>query len=61
MNGIQNNTGGGGTMMNGYGMMGWGSGYWNIFTFLYLILVVGLIILVYLWIIKMLQENKKKR
>ena len=60
MSGIQNNTGGE-TMMNGYGMMGWGSGYWNIFTFLYLILVIGLIILVYLWIIKMLQENKKKR
>ncbi len=68
MNGMMNlggtTTTGGRTMMHGlnnYGMMGWGSGYWNIFTFLYLLLIIGLVILVYLWIIKLLQENRKKR
>ncbi|MBI3033626.1 hypothetical protein HYY72_00510 [Candidatus Woesearchaeota archaeon] len=40
----------------GYGMMGnygYGFGYWNFLNVLYVILLVGLIILVYLWIIKL--------
>jgi len=45
----------------GYGMMGnygYGFGYWNFVNILYIILLIGLIILVYLWIIKLWKKNK---
>jgi len=52
---------GGNTMMGtGYGMMGLSGGYWNFFSILYIILVVGLVILVYLWIYKLWKNIKKK-
>jgi len=44
----------------GYGMMGTSYGYWGLLNLLYLVLVVGLIILVYLWIIKLWKEIYKK-
>ena len=53
----------GGNMM-GYGMMGnlgYGVGYWNFVNVLYLILLIGLIILVYFWIINLFRDSKKKR
>ena len=40
----------GGNMMGNYG---YGFGYWNFLNFLYLILIIGLIILVYLGIVKL--------
>jgi len=46
----------------GYGMMGSGYGYWGLLNFLSFVLVIGLIILVYLWIIKLWKQiNKKER
>lgn len=45
----------------GYGMMGSGYGYWGLLNFLSLVLVIGLIILVYLWIIKLWKEIKKTK
>ena len=42
----------------GYGMMS-GYGYWGFLNFLSLVLVIGLIILVYLWIIKLWKEIRK--
>ena len=47
----------------GYGMMGsgYGLGYWGFVNFLYLVLAIGLIILVYLWIIKLWKEVKKSK
>lgn len=50
-------------MMSG-GMMGnWGYGfdYWSFLNILYIILVIGLIILVYLWIIKLWKDYGKKK
>lgn len=44
----------------GYGMMGGSSGYWGFLNFLSLVLVIGLIILVYLWIAKLWKEVFKK-
>ena len=45
----------------GYGMMGnIGYGYWGFLNFLSLVLVIGLIILVYLWIIKLWRDVYKK-
>ncbi len=47
----------------GYGMMGnYGFGYWNFINILYTILLIGLIILVYFWIIKLWRDfyDKKK-
>lgn len=44
----------------GYGMMGSGYGYWGLLNFLYLVLVIGLVILVYLWIIKLWKQISKK-
>ena len=47
----------------GYGMMGnygYGLGYWNLINFLSLVLVIGLIILVYLWIMKLWKDVFKK-
>ena len=45
----------------GYGMMGnYGYGYWSFLNFLSLVLVIGLIILIYLWIIKLWKEVYKK-
>lgn len=57
------NYGGTGNMMYniGYGMMGSGFGYWGFLNFLSLVLVIGLIILVYLWIIKLWRELPKKK
>ena len=55
--------GGMGNMMGynlGYGMMGSGYGYWGLLNFLSLVLVVGIIILVYLWIIKLWKQVAKK-
>ncbi|MBI2107138.1 hypothetical protein HYT57_04075 [Candidatus Woesearchaeota archaeon] len=51
----------GGNMMS-YGMMG-NYGYWNFLSILYTALVIGLVILVYLWIIKIWKsmEGKKRR
>lgn len=55
-----------GGMMNmmggnfGYGMMGQSYGYWGFLNFLSLVLVIGLIILVYLWIAKLWKEVFKK-
>lgn len=42
-----------------YGMMG-GYGYWGLLNFLSLVLVIGLIILVYLWIVKLWKQISKK-
>ena len=42
----------------GYGMMGYG--YWSFGSFLAIILGIGLVILVYLWIIKLWREISKK-
>ena len=55
-----------GSGVMGYGMMGnygYGFGYWNFVNVLYAILLIGLIILVYLWIIKLWKtmENKKDK
>ena len=51
----------GGGMM-GYGMMGnYGYGYWNFINVLYIILLIGLIILVYLWVIKLWKNIPKKK
>ena len=44
----------------GYGMMGSGYGYWVLLNFLSLVLIIGLIILVYLWIIKLWKQISKK-
>ena len=59
---------GGRNMMNSGGMTdmmggwGYGFGYWSVFSILYLILLVGLIILVYLWIVRLWKNvNKKNR
>ncbi len=59
----------GGSMMNmmmgnnmmGSGMMGnlgYGFGYWNFLNVLYVLLLIGLVILVYLWIIKLWRNMK---
>ena len=47
----------------GYGMMGsgYGLGYWNFINFLSIVLLLGLIVLVYLWIIKLWKEIKKTK
>ncbi|MBI2649969.1 hypothetical protein HYX04_01505 [Candidatus Woesearchaeota archaeon] len=46
---------------SGYGMMGnYSYGYWGFLNFLSLVLVIGLIILVYLWIMKLWKEVFKK-
>ncbi|MDP4039769.1 MAG: hypothetical protein Q8P57_04280 [Candidatus Pacearchaeota archaeon] len=56
----------GGGMMNmmmGSGMMGnlgYGFGYWNFINILYIILLIGLIILVYLWILKLWKNMQNK-
>lgn len=53
-----------GTNAIGSGMMGnlgYNVGYWNFVNVLYLILLIGLIILVYFWIIKLFRDSKKKR
>jgi len=54
----------GGNMIGLGGMMGnlgYGVGYWNFVNVLYVILLIGLIILVYFWIIKLFRGSKKKR
>ena len=49
-------------MMQGMtGNLGYGFGYWNFVNVLYVILLIGLIILVYFWIIKLFRGSKKKR
>src|SRR3989338_11248510 len=51
-----------GSSMMGYGMMGnYGFGYWGFLNFLSIVLVIGLIILVYLWIIKLWKDLPKKK
>ncbi|MBI2653705.1 hypothetical protein HYX02_02730 [Candidatus Woesearchaeota archaeon] len=48
--------------MMGYGMMGnLGYGYWSFLNFFTTLLVVGLVILVYLWVIKLWREVFGKR
>ena len=42
-----------GMMGSNYGMMGYGFGYWNFLNVLYVLLIIGLIVLVYLGIIKL--------
>ena len=44
----------------GYGMMGQSYGYWSFINVLSLVLLIGLIILVYLWIAKLWKEVYKK-
>jgi len=44
--------------MMGIGMMGYGYQIFNVFSALYLILLIGLIILIYVWIIKLWKEMK---
>ena len=65
MGGGMMNMAGSGMMGNlGYGMMGnlgYGAGYWSFVNILYLILLIGLIILVYLWIVKLLQNIQHKK
>ena len=60
-----NMMGSGSLNMMGSGMMGnwwYGFGYWNFINGLYVVLLIGLIILVYLWIIKLWRDfyGKKK-
>ncbi len=53
----------GGNMM-GYGMMGnygYGFGYWNFLNVLYVLLLIGLIILVFLGIIKIWKDLSRKK
>ena len=46
----------------GYGMMGgYGFGYSGFVSFLYLVLLIGLIVLVYLWVIKLWKEIQKQK
>src|SRR3989338_7951541 len=45
-------------MMGNYG---YGLGYWSFINILYIILLIGLIILVYLWIAKLLKNTKNKK
>ena len=50
---------GGYGMMSGYGMMGnWGFGLFNV---IYVILLIGITILVYVWIIKLLKSMGGKK
>ena len=42
-----------GMMGSNYGMMGYGYGYWNFLNVLYVLLLIGLIVLVYLGIVKL--------
>ena len=49
-----------GSNMMGYGMIG-NYGYWNLINILYVILLIGLIVLVYLWIIKLWKSMKGKK
>ena len=50
-----------GMMQGMMGNLGYGAGYWNLINILYIILLIGLIILVYFWIIKLFRGSKKKR
>jgi len=51
--------GGGYGMMSGYGMMGsWGFGFFSI---IYTILLIGITILVYIWIVKLLKSMGGKK
>jgi len=51
----------GGMMQQMMGNWGYGYGYWNFVNILYVILLVGLIVLVYLWIVRLLRDTKNKR
>ena len=51
---------GGGMMNMMMGNYGYGFGYWNFINILYIILLIGLIILVYLWVIKLWKNVKNK-
>ena len=62
----------GGNMISGQNMMqtnmmqgiigdSWYFGYWNFINVLYLILLIGVITLVFLWIIKLLRELSQKK
>ncbi len=58
-----NMMGSGSMGMMGSGMMGnwgYGFGYWNFINILYIILLTGLIILVYLWILKLWRNIQSK-
>jgi len=46
--------------MNMMGNYGYGFGYWNFINILYVILLIGLIILVYFWIIKLWRNMQSK-
>ena len=48
-----------GNSMMGYGMMG-NYGYWSFLNILYLLLLIGLVIVVYLWIIKLWRGMQNK-
>jgi len=50
-----------GMMQGMMGNLGYSVSYWNFVNVLYLILLIGLIILVYFWIIKLFRGSKKKR
>ncbi len=59
--GMMNMAIGTGMMGNfGYGMMGNLGGYWSFLNILSLLLLIGLVILVYLWIIKLWRDIKSK-
>lgn len=60
--GMMNMMGSGNTMCSGMmGSWGYGFGYWNFINILYAVLLVGLIILVYLWIIKLWKNMQNKK
>lgn len=53
---------GGNKMMGtGYGMMGYGTGFWGINSILYTILLLGLVVLVWLWAWKLWKSSNKKK
>ncbi len=62
MGGGMMNKGGMMNMMSGgmMGNLGYGFGYWNFINILYITLLIGLIILVYLWILKLWKSMQNK-
>ncbi len=49
-----------GRMIPMTGSLGYGFGYWNFINILYAVLLIGITILVYFWIIKLRKETKKR-
>lgn len=62
MNTMMNRGGGMMGMMNNFGMMGWGGGgYGGIVMLLYTLILIGIVVLLYLWIIKLWRETARRR